>query len=190
MAKYITEILDEVNKDTSKLKEYKDNAAIRLVFEYAFLEENKFILPEGNPPYKEDSAPIGMSPANLYQEVRRFYIFKRDDLTPTKRESLFISLLESVHPSEAKLLLAIKDQDLPKLYSKITRDLVESEGFIPRREKAVEPKKAVKKSAPKKTSTRKQKTSSKESQTDSDTSNKEDERVTEESGIPNEEAQN
>jgi hypothetical protein len=38
--------------------------------------------------------------------------------------------LESVHPSEAKLILAVKDQKLHKLYKKVTRKLVEEAGFI------------------------------------------------------------
>jgi hypothetical protein len=71
-----------------------------------------------------------MSPAILTQELRRFYIFLRTDLKPIKREALFISLLESVHPSEAKLIIAIKDQKLHKLYKKVTRKAVEAAGFI------------------------------------------------------------
>ena len=71
-----------------------------------------------------------MSPAILTQELRRFYVFLRKDLKPIKREALFISLLESVHPSEAKLILAVKDQKLHKLYKKVTRKAVEEAGFI------------------------------------------------------------
>ena len=44
----------------------------------------------------------------------------RDSLTPVKREGLFIEMLESVPHAEAKILLAIKDQRLDKIYPKIT----------------------------------------------------------------------
>jgi hypothetical protein len=128
---FLPEILEEVNADPKLLStKYKSNAALRIVFEYAFLPEKKFLLPEDEPPYRPDAAPIGMNPAILTQELRRFYVFLRKDLKSIKREALFISLLESVHPSEAKLILAIKDQKIPKLYKKITRKLVEEAGFI------------------------------------------------------------
>lgn len=130
MTKYITEILTEINEDPKKVYMYKESAALRILFEYAFDPAKKFILPEGEPPYKLDAAPIGMSPANIYQELKKFYVFCRKDLTPVRRETLFIQLLENVHPSEAKLLLAVKEQDLQKLYPKITHKLVHEVGFI------------------------------------------------------------
>lgn len=133
--KYIPELLEDINKDPELIDQHKDNAVLRLIFEHAFLPEKKFILPEGDPPFKEDVAPIGMSPANLMMEVKKLYVFCREDLQPLRRESLFINLLENIHPSEAKLLIAIKDQKLPKLYKKITKKLVEDAGFIPKTEK-------------------------------------------------------
>ena len=131
MAKYITDILDEINSDPKKIEQYKANAALRFIFEHAFLPEKKFELPEGDPPYKKDSAPLGMTPANLYQEVRKLYVFCRADLTTVRRETLFIQLLENLHPSEAELILAIKDQRLTKKYPKITHKLVADAGFLP-----------------------------------------------------------
>jgi hypothetical protein len=128
---FLPEMLEEINKDPKLLTtKFRGNAALRIVFEYAFLSDKKFLLPEAEPPYRPDAAPIGMSPAILTQELRRFYVFLRKDLKPIKREALFISLLESVHPSEAKLIIAIKDQKLHKLYKKITRKVVETAGFI------------------------------------------------------------
>lgn len=129
--RFLPEMLEEINEDPKLLStKYRGNSALKIVFEYAFLPEKKFQLPEDEPPYKPDDAPIGMSPAILTQELRRFYIFLRKDLKPIKREALFISLLESVHPSEAKLIIAIKDQKLHKLYKKVTRKAVEEAGFI------------------------------------------------------------
>lgn len=129
--RFLPEMLDEINEDPALLKtKYKGNSALKIIFEYAFLPEKKFVLPEDEPPYRPDAAPIGMSPAILTQELRRFYIFLRKDLKPLKREALFISLLESVHPTEAKLIIAVKDQKLHKLYKKITRKIVEDAGFI------------------------------------------------------------
>lgn len=133
MAKrYMTEILEEVNKNVNLLKNYTDNIALKLLFQYAFIPEKKFVLPEGTPPFKPDTAPLGMSPGNFIQEIRRWYIFTKErELVKSRRESLFIQLLESLHPSEAKLLIAIKDQNLTSLYKNLTEDVVAQYGFIP-----------------------------------------------------------
>ena len=103
--------------------------------EYAFDPAKKWILPEGEPPYKHSAEPIGMTPTNLYGELRRLYVFNRADLKPVKREQLFISLLEGVHPDEAKFLCAVKDQTLHKLYPKVTRKLITDAGILPPVEK-------------------------------------------------------
>ncbi len=130
--KYVTEILEEVNKDTSKLEQYKNNNLVKMMFEYAFIPEKKFDLPEGAPPFKEDAAPIGMSPGNFLQEVRRFYIFTKErQLAKVRKEQLFIQLLENIHPSEAKVLLAIKDQNLNSLYGNLNSKVVAQYGLIP-----------------------------------------------------------
>jgi hypothetical protein len=131
MAKYITDILTEINTEPKNIEKYRANAALRLIFEHAFLEEKKFLLPVGEPPFKRDGAPLGMTPANLYQEVRKLYVFCRADLKVVRRETLFVQLLENLHPSEAELVLAIKDQTLHKKYPKITHKLVSDAGFIP-----------------------------------------------------------
>jgi len=143
--RYLTEILEEVNKEPTALAKYRDNAALRFIFQHAFLPEHKFDLPEGSPPFKEDPAPLGMSKANLIMETKKLYIFtKAKELNKVRKEHLFIQLLENVHPSEAKLLVAVKDQKLNKLYKKVTADLAADYGFIPRQAKNEEstPKKS------------------------------------------------
>jgi hypothetical protein len=124
-------MLDEINDDPKQIEKYKGDAVLKLAFQYAFEPSKKMILPEGTPPFKPASEPLGMTPTNLFNELRRLYVFCRADLTPLKRESLFISLLEGVHPDEAAVLIAIKDQQLHKMYKKITSKLVTEAGFIP-----------------------------------------------------------
>lgn len=138
MRKYVTVMLDEINEDPSKIEVYKNDAALKLIFEYAFDPAKKFILPEGEPPFKPSAEPMGMTPTNLFSELRRMYVFCRADLKAVKRESLFISFLEGVHPVEAKMLIAVKDQELHKVYPKITRKFLEKNGIIqplPKKEK-------------------------------------------------------
>jgi hypothetical protein len=130
MRKYVTQMLDEINEDPSKLESYKNDAALRIILTHAFVPEKKFILPEGEPPFKPAAEPLGMTPTNLFNELRRMYVFCRADLTPLKRESLFISFLEGIHPTEAKMMIAVKDQQLHKLYPKINRKLLEKVGLL------------------------------------------------------------
>jgi hypothetical protein len=138
MRKYVTQMFDEINADPDKLALYKNDAAIRIILTHAFVPEKKFILPEGEPPFKPASEPLGMTPTNLFSELRRMYVFCRADLTPFKRESLFISFLEGIHPTEAAMMIAVKDQELHKVYPKITRKLLEKHGLLTPKEKKAE----------------------------------------------------
>jgi hypothetical protein len=124
----IAEILKRVSE--SKTKEEKldilrknDSSAIRTVLKYALDPNIKWDLPEGEPPYKPCEYLDQHS--MLYQEARRLYLFiegGNPNLKPIKKESLFINLLESVDPMDAKVLLAAKDKKLP--YKGITSNLI------------------------------------------------------------------
>ena len=89
----------------------------------AFDKNIKFALPEGEPPYKpcEKIDQHG----RLHQEMRKMYIFLENgaNIPKSKRETIFIQLLESIEPDDAKLLLSVKDKKFP--YKGITRKLVE-----------------------------------------------------------------
>lgn len=130
MAKFIIEILQELDKDASKASTFVNNKALTTALDFAFDTRKKFILPEGTPPFKPDAAPLGMSPGNLQMETQRFYVFARPDLLPTRREALFIQLLEGIHPTEAELVLAIKEQNLTALYPNLTYDVLKAAGLV------------------------------------------------------------
>jgi hypothetical protein len=131
MKKYLTQMLTEINDNPKAIENYKEEFLLKVIFAHAFLPTHKMNLPEGEPPFKPASEPMGMTPTNMFSEARRMYVFTRDDLSAIKRESLFISLLEGVHPDEAKVLIAMKDQKLTKMYPKITHKLVSDAGIIP-----------------------------------------------------------
>jgi hypothetical protein len=131
MKKYLTQMLAEINDNPKAIENYKEEFLLKVIFAHSFLPDYKMDLPEGEPPFKPASEPMGMTPTNMFSEARRMYVFTRKDLSAIKRESLFISLLEGVHPDEAKVLIAVKDQKLTKLYPKITHKLVSDAGIIP-----------------------------------------------------------
>ena len=89
-------------------------AAFRAIFGLAYDQNIKWLLPEGEPPYRPTD--VLDAEGRLLSELRRLYLFVEGgnpDLTKTRREFLFIQLLESVHPQDAKLLIAMKDRKLP-----------------------------------------------------------------------------
>lgn len=132
MKKYLTEMLDEINKDPKAIETYKTDFLLKVILAHAFLPNYKFNLPEGEPPFKPAAEPLGMTETNLNVECKRFYnVFCNANVKPIKREALFIGLLEGIHPEEAKVIIAVKDQKLTKLYPKITWKLASDAGIIP-----------------------------------------------------------
>ena len=62
----------------------------------------------------------------LRKQYQNFYHFVKGGnggLSQTRREMMFINLLESVHPLEAEILVLVKDKKLSESY-KITKELV------------------------------------------------------------------
>ena len=90
-----------------------DMPAVRTILKYLLDPNIKFLLPETDPPY----APSKFDePSRLYNEARRLYLFVEDGhetLTQRRREELFIGLLESVSPNDARLLVNMKNKVNP-----------------------------------------------------------------------------
>lgn len=128
----IPELLQRINNgDTLELlRGYITNESIKFIFGYGFIPKGKWLLPDGTPPYKEDSAPEGMTPGNLWIESKKFQYFANNQVQTMRREQLFIQLLESVHPTEARLVIAIKEQAISTLYPNITLDKIVDAGFF------------------------------------------------------------
>ena len=79
---------------------------------YAFHPDIKFALPSGAPPYKTVGSPDEYNPTYLYPNIRKFYLYiegGHDGLTQLRREQLFVSMLESLHPKEADVVIQVKD---------------------------------------------------------------------------------
>ena len=108
------EVAKAKTKDQKKATLIKyDNSALRELLRYAFDPNLKFLLPPGNPPHKYAGDTDEPNPTYLYGLVRKLYLFVEGGNTALKqsrREYLFIEMLESIHPSEAELLLQVKDK--------------------------------------------------------------------------------
>lgn len=128
MLKAISEVLQEVEDAPDRAhkieilrKNYKP--AFNAIFESVFNPNVVWLLPEG---------PIDFTPSDLtdiegrlYQESKKLYLFLQGgnpNLTNERRVQLFIQVLETVTPGDAKLLLAMKDKKMP--FESVTPELV------------------------------------------------------------------
>jgi hypothetical protein len=126
----INQILEQAQKTPEYLLQYKDNKYLRNFLEAALLPEKKFNLPEGSPPYKENQQHEEQLRGSFWQIAKKLDIFQRTDLKPFRQELLFVQALESLPESEAKLLLAAKDQTLHKVYKGLTLKKLTEIGYF------------------------------------------------------------
>lgn len=125
----IAEILQKVHETKSpeqKIQILRDNdsSTLRTIIRGIFSRSIRFQLPKGIPPFKKNNLPDlhGV----LYHEARRLYLFVEGghpSLSQTRREQLFVELLEAVDAQDANILLAMKDKRSP--FPSITKQLVE-----------------------------------------------------------------
>ena len=117
----ILELVSEQKTDSKKvaiLKEYECDI-IKSLFIWNFDDSIISLLPEGNVPYKPNESPLGTDHSSLRREQRSLYNFVKggnDKLSTIRRETIFIQMLEGLHPSEADIIIAVKDKDLEDLY--------------------------------------------------------------------------
>ena len=124
--------------------------SIKSVFIWNFDESVISLLPEGDVPYEEVDEQVaysgslseniqkeigggeaatkqdGKGKSSLRREYTKLYHFIKggnDSLSKTRRESMFINLLQILHPKEAEILILTKDKLLTDKY-KITFDNV------------------------------------------------------------------
>ena len=126
------EILELVDSQRTKakkieiLREYND-LALKAILIWNFDPTAISVLPEGPVPYKENEVPIGTDHTSLRREWKNLYHFVKggnDRLSAIRRETMFVQMLEGLHPEEAKIICLVKDKDLESKY-KITYDIVQ-----------------------------------------------------------------
>jgi len=126
------EILDLVSKQRTNakkveiLKEYNTDA-LKAILIWNFDESIISMIPSGDVPYEKNEVPVGTDHTSLRKEWKNLYHFVKggnDSLSQVRRETMFIQILEGLHPKEADLLCLVKDKDLGSVY-KITKAVVE-----------------------------------------------------------------
>ena len=127
----VHEIFTKVNnaKDKPKkiavLKQY-DKPYLRQLLKAGFDPKIEWDLPEGTPPFIANEAPVGTEHTLLKTEARRLFNFLKggnDGLNSIRRETMFINILQGLHPLEAEIVVLVKDKNLEEKY-KITKEIV------------------------------------------------------------------
>ena len=138
-------------KKVEALRKY-EHPSVKMIFVWNFDESVISLLPPGPVPYGETNAQTtfagtlsdnlikeaqggesatgqdldGRGKTSLRREYQNLYHYVKggnDKLTTTRREMMFINLLEGLHPRESEILILTKDKKLTDKY-KISLDVV------------------------------------------------------------------
>ncbi len=126
------EIATKINNAKDKPRKLKilqenDSVALRQVLKGAFHPDIEWLLPLGDVPYTANDAPIGTEHTLLSQEAKRLYLFTKggdNTLSNTKRETLFIQMLEGLSAEEASFLVSVVNKRVNNEYKGFTANLV------------------------------------------------------------------
>jgi len=120
-------IVAQENEDNAVngLRVFNDrNGAVRFLLQWVFDDNIKSTLPEGKTPYNQDDAPASdLAQTSLRFEVRLFKYFVTEEVAQTRRETMWIQLLEGIPAKEAELMDLIKDKVWP--FKNITKDIAQ-----------------------------------------------------------------
>ena len=131
-----TPLLSEVLQKLGKIKSKKDKVlylkdnntdALRQIIKSSFDPKIKWALPYGEVPYVQNEAPEGTEHNVLAYEIRKIYHFIQSGnskISQTKREMMFVQMLEGLHPDEADVLIAAKDKILHQKYKGLSINVV------------------------------------------------------------------
>lgn len=103
-----------VEEQTALLKKHS-SPALKAIIGYAMDPGVKWLLPAGLPPYKVNEELD--NEGRLVRETKKLINFVQSKegglrFNNTKREALFINLLEVVHPDDARMMVRVKDKKL------------------------------------------------------------------------------
>jgi len=127
-----SEIAMKINNAKDKPRKLKvlqdnDSVALRQVLKGAFDPLIEWVIPKGEVPYTVNDAPMGTDHTILSQEAKKLYMFTKggdNTLKQSKRELLFIQMLEGLSGEEAEFLIAVVNQKINNKYKGFTANLV------------------------------------------------------------------
>lgn len=135
---YLKEIFDKasVAEDPVAFLKSEIKREVRLTTILGYAVNPNFCLAKGvgygEPPFRVSASPEGFGGIDILGLHNQLYIMLNPELKKFKKEEFLIRWLEEMWEPEAKLLIALKDQEVHKIYPKITEAvLVEALGWDP-----------------------------------------------------------
>ena len=131
---FVFEVLELANKQKTVakrveiLQQHRYPGLVSILI-WNFDEAVVSLLPEGVVPYEKNEVPVGTDHTSLRKEYANLYHFVKggnDSLSAIRRETMFIQMLEGLHPQEADILTLVKDGNLERQYPKITKGVVDT----------------------------------------------------------------
>ena len=124
------EVLQKVSNAKTKAQKVKllegyNTPALRAILIANFDESVISMLPDGEVPYKKNDAPEETEHTKLAHEYRKLYLFFKGgaNISQTRRETLFIQLLEGLQEDEADLFVLACNKNLQSKY-RVTKAVV------------------------------------------------------------------
>lgn len=127
----IYEVLEKVSlaktrEEKIKILRENDTWALKDVLRGSFDDSITWLLPQGGPPPYQPAEPRSV-PSNLLKQHKQFTYFvkggKGTQMLAVKRESMFIRLLEQIHPKDAEVLIDMINKKSPA--KSLTKKLVQ-----------------------------------------------------------------
>jgi hypothetical protein len=113
----IPDVFEQVKKKRKRderiaVLQSHDSPSLRQILYVAFHPDVVVALPNSRPDFEKSIVPTGYDYSHLHQVARKLKVLIKDypgyeNLRQSKRENLFIQMLESISPDEAELLLQI-----------------------------------------------------------------------------------
>lgn len=108
-----------------KILQDNESFSVKTLLQGNFDPRIKIDVPEGSPPYKKDLAPAGLQTTRVDNAIKMLgNLVVGNPLPKMRKEILFVQLLESIHPSDAEIVIAMKDKTLSDLFPALTAKLV------------------------------------------------------------------
>jgi len=119
--------LDGNRARSDALAKFHNDFPIKVIVDLVYNPNIEFLLPETDPPYTPVDKAVDAQNV-LKRDIRKIKYFlnlpEGEQLRPFKREQMFIEMLESVDPNDARLLLSVKNKKMPKELKDITESVV------------------------------------------------------------------
>ena len=116
---------EDEDKAANGLRVFNDrNGAVSKILQWVFDDNIKSTLPEGPTPFNKNEAPASdLTETSLRFEFKLFKYFVTEEVPQTRRETMWIELLEGIPTMEAKLIDLVKDGVWP--FKNITKSVAE-----------------------------------------------------------------